>query len=331
MIINDQKREHQTPLFREIPWLQSGYLNLIDRIDSPHPPHALLIYGKPGIGKRYLVDALVARILCQRPLNNHACGDCQSCRWLHSDFHPDLYRIAGESEIKVDNIRKIHHFAQLTSEVGRKVVVIKQADRMNLNAANSLLKVLEEPPQDLFFLLECSEPEKLPITVRSRCQFYFVKSPSEADSLQYIQQQIVGNYAIKEEQLRLLLAITFDAPFLALQYLQNKYVEKLLPLQESIERLLLGESLPSRELTLLLEVESLTFGFLFFLLRNSFDPTAGEDYPTLAPLFLYLARLSPQLRLTQYEQLVEINRLREEQTRTDWALEAWFVAFFSEL
>ncbi|MDM1545434.1 DNA polymerase III subunit [Ignatzschineria indica] len=328
MMKDEQKEMMDLIRFKEIPWLQAGYLDLMQRIESPYPPHALLIYGKSGVGKRYLVDALVNRILCQNPQDGHACGVCQSCRWLQSAFHPDLYIIAGESEIKVDDIRKIHHFAQLTPETGRKVVVIKQADRMNLNAANSLLKVLEEPPHDLLFLLESSEPEKLPITVRSRCQFYFVESPSEEDSLSYLQKQITGHYSLKEEQLRLLLAVTFDAPFLALNYLQQGYIEKLQPLQESLERLLLGETLPSRELTLLLETEALTFGFLFFLLRNSFDPTAGERFPTLAPLFLYLARLSPQFRLTQYEQLVEINRLREEQTRTDWALEAWFVSFF---
>ncbi len=323
-----QEKIERPILFREIPWLQAGYADLMNRLESPYPPHALLLYGKAGVGKRYLIDALVARLLCQQPQQNHACGVCQSCRWLHSDFHPDLYIIAGESEIKVDDIRKIHQFAQLTAETGRKIVVIKQADRMNLNAANSLLKVLEEPPLDLLFLLESSEPEKLPITVRSRSQFYFVASPSEPDALRYLQTQIEGEYRLNEEQLRLLLAITFDAPFLALSYLKKGDVEKLPALQASIERLLLGETLPSREMTLLLEVEGLTFAFLFFLLRSSFDPTIGERFPTLAALFLYLLRLSPQLRLKQYEALVEMSRLREEQTRTDWALEAWFLSFF---
>ena len=313
--------------FKSIPWLKRGYESLIARFKGAHPPHALLLAGKDGIGKAELVDALVAGILCLKPINQESCGVCQSCRWLAAHFHPDYYEIKGDAEIKVDEIRKIHQFAQLTPETGRKVVVIKQADKMNINAANSLLKVLEEPPGDLFFLLESSRGEKLPITVRSRCQTYLVESPSEQEALSYLQGLIQGHYSLSENELCLLLAFSFDAPFVALEYLKGDYIEKRKILLETIQALFEGQLLPGKGVGVLLESESLSFDLLFYLLNASFKPLMVEKMPALNILFAVLTSFPERMRLIQYEKLVEIDRLRTSQTRTDWALEAWFVEF----
>lgn len=315
--------------FHEIPWLQKPYDELIARFKSATPPHALMIYSKVGIGKARLVDNLVKGILCLQPVSGQPCEQCQSCRWLASDFHPDFYEIKGDGEIKVDEIRKIHQFVQLTPETGRKVVVIKQADRMNLNAANSLLKVLEEPPSDLFFILESSSVEKLPITVRSRCQDYFITPPSESEALIYLQGLIAGKITLPASLLSLLLSISFDAPFTVLQYLQAGQQERITTLLPLIQELFEGEIFPAKGVITLLESEDFSFALLFFLLITSFNDAKVESLSQLSLLFTILRHFPEKLRLTQYEKLVEINRLRAGQTRTDWALEAWFVEFLS--
>lgn len=314
------------PDFKIIPWLQQNYQTLIARYSEKTPPHALMIYGKAGIGKVRLTDALIAGILCRTLQGNMPCGTCQSCRWLATYFHPDLYEIKGEGEIKVDEIRKIHQFAQLTPETGKKIVVIKHADRMNLNAANSLLKVLEEPPADLFFILESSAIEKLPITVRSRCQSYFVEAPKRDVALDYL-RKMPSNAALSELDLSFLLSLSFDAPFVAEDYLQSGYLEKRGPLLGVINALWQGEVNPSKGVATLLETESLSFNLLFFLLSTSFNPVKVAELSALSEIFITLHNIPEKTRLTQYEKLVEINRLRQAQTRTDWALEAWFVEF----
>lgn len=314
--------------FQNIPWLQNSYRELLMRFKGETPPHALMLYGKEGVGKVLLTDHLVSGILCRQLQNAYPCGTCQSCRWLASGFHPDFYEIQGEGEIKVDEIRKIQQFARLTPETGKKVVAIKHADRMNLNAANSLLKVLEEPPSDLYFILESSGTEKLPITVRSRCQSYFVKPPSMDDALKYLHHLIdQKGENVSEDVLRLLLAISFEAPFKALSYLDEGYLEKRGLLLQTIHDLLIGDLTPAKGVATLLESESLSFSYLFFLLRVSFAPEEQMKFGNLDTIFLILNTIPEKLRLMQYEKLVEIDRLRESQTRTDWALEAWFVEF----
>lgn len=314
--------------FKNIPWLEQDYRVLLTRLKGETPPHALILYGKEGVGKSLLADTLVVGILCPQSSHDLPCGNCQSCRWLASGFHPDLCEIKGEGEIKVDEIRNIQQFSRLTPETGKKVVIIKHADRMNLNAANSLLKVLEEPPSDFCFILESSRIEKLPITVRSRCQSYFVKPPSMAQALTYLQSLTAERgLTVSSDVLKLLLAISFEAPFKALAYLDEGYLEKRGTLLQTIHDLFAGEMSVGKGVTTLLESEALSFSYLFFLLTASFKGELQAHFGNLASIFAILERFPEKRRLTQYEKLVEIERLRASQTRTDWALEAWFVEF----
>lgn len=314
--------------FSQVSWLQADYRELLSRFKGQTPPHALMLYGKEGVGKAILADQLVAGILCRELNQQQPCGHCQSCRWLASGFHPDFQEIKGDAEIKVDEIRNIQQFSRLTAETGKKVVMIKHADRMNLNAANSLLKVLEEPPADLYFILETSGMEKLPITVRSRCQSYFVKPPSMSEALLYLQGIAKSREMdVSADVLRLLLSISFEAPFKALSYLDDGYLEKRGLLLQTIHDLFAGELSIAKGVATLLESESLAFNYLFFLITVAFDPQKQALFPNLSSIFMILEAVPEKLRLQQYEKLVEIDRLRSSQTRTDWALEAWFVEF----
>lgn len=316
--------------FDQLPWLLKDYQRLIDRYYRADitPPQSLLLYGEQGIGKSILVDQLVAGILCQGLTETQLpCGLCQSCRWLASGFHPDLYSLqpqGGTLEIKVDEVRKIHHFAQLTPETGRKIVVIKSADRLNINAANSLLKVLEEPPAELYFILESSAMERLPITVRSRCQSDYIASPTSAEALQFLTE--ATHHSALPQDLTLLLAVSLNAPLSALELLPS-YQEHGRELIAILECLFVGDFQIMEKVNELMSTESLTFAILFFVMIASLGLYREEIPIELQAMVQALKQQPAQKRLTQYTQLVEINRGRSTQARTAWALEAWFINF----
>ena len=143
----------------EPPWLLNalaGVRGLGERL-----PHALLIHGPPGWGAERVANALALDLM-----------SLESGRDARAAAHPDLRWLQPEDGvIKVDAIRGIVEFLLQTPQAaGRKIAVIEDADRMNPNAANALLKSLEEPPRDSFIALSTSAPEQLLPTVRSRCQ-----------------------------------------------------------------------------------------------------------------------------------------------------------------
>ncbi len=138
-------------------------------------PHALLIHGSKGTGIKHFASLVSASLLCEEPLENgKQCGNCKSCHLFIAKTHPELLVVQPEEEnqaIKVEQIREAVTFSQLQSHYDhRKIILIHKAEVMNDNAANSLLKTLEEPPGETLIILTSSYPSLLPITVRSRCQ-----------------------------------------------------------------------------------------------------------------------------------------------------------------
>jgi DNA polymerase-3 subunit delta' len=152
------------------PWQQSLWQQLAGR--SQHA-HAYLLHGPAGIGKRALAERLMARLLCQSPNGLDACGQCKSCHLLAAGTHPDNYVLEPEEAdkpIKVDQVRELVDFVVQTAQLGgRKVVLLEPAEAMNLNAANALLKSLEEPSGATVLLLISHQPSRLLPTIKSRC------------------------------------------------------------------------------------------------------------------------------------------------------------------
>jgi DNA polymerase-3 subunit delta' len=156
-------------------------------------PHALLISGPRGIGKRALALNFARSLLCESPsAEGLACGTCASCRYVAAGQHPDLqlvepFTIDEDGEVKlldaipVDRIRALIDWALVTSHRGRaKVAIIVPAETLNGAAANALLKTLEEPPPDTFLLLVSHQPGRVPATLRSRCR-HFVAPNADTD------------------------------------------------------------------------------------------------------------------------------------------------------
>lgn len=191
-------------------------------------PHALLLKGAQGIGKFDLAMNFAQSMLCEQPQENGmACDTCPSCHWFRQESHPDFRLLqpaamasedtAGESgkkparQIIVDQVRALSDFSNLSSyRGGYRVVLVYPAETMNSNAANALLKTLEEPPGKMLFILVTHKPQHLLPTILSRCHSVPVAMPPEQISLEWLEQEGVQNP-------RAVLAQAGFAPLLARQ------------------------------------------------------------------------------------------------------------------
>ena len=197
-------------------WLQNVWNLLLNSHQRQKLPHALLLQGPAGIGKHKLSRQLARAMLCQQPRQDGSgCGQCQSCRLFNSGTHPDFLEIVPEEDgksLKVDQIRQMAAELAMTSHAGGyKVALITPADSMNLNAANSLLKTLEEPTDNTLILLVTSMPSRLPVTIRSRCQACVCTPPEPEVARQWLGQQLDP-----EQDLEGLLELANGAPYAAL-------------------------------------------------------------------------------------------------------------------
>lgn len=143
--------------------------NITSMIKNNRLPHAILLEGEAGLGKKTLAKYIAKAFLCHQ--DEKPCLLCKSCHLIEVGSHPDLMIVSPEgSGIKVDQIRKLRNEAYLTPMMSEgRVFIIDLAETMNENSQNALLKVLEEPPAKVCFLLLCSNSNVLLPTIRSRC------------------------------------------------------------------------------------------------------------------------------------------------------------------
>jgi DNA polymerase III subunit delta' len=149
-----------------VPGQDGAIAFLRQAIERPH--HAYVLAGPEGSGKSLAARAFVASLLCARG----GCGECRDCRLALGDRHPNAFLVEPEGrDIHVDTVRdEVWHPAYRTApEPGRKVFLIREADRLSPAAADTLLKVLEEPPADAVLILMSARAHELPETVLSRC------------------------------------------------------------------------------------------------------------------------------------------------------------------
>ena len=139
-------------------------------------PHGLIFAGPEGVGKGTCALMVAKALNCTKAPAGDFCDECSSCRKINSGVHPDVTTIAVEDEatqIKIAQIRQLLGMLDLQPLEGRnKVIIIDPADSLNAEAANALLKGLEEPPVNTFFVLITINAHELLMTVRSRCQIY---------------------------------------------------------------------------------------------------------------------------------------------------------------
>lgn len=157
-------------------------------IEQKRLPHAMLIEGNAGTGKRTLAGFIAAAALCEEA--NRPCGVCKTCHLASVGTHPDIDVTAPEEKkknISVDQIDRIREIAHLTPHTASgKVLIIEQADTMNAASQNKLLKVLEEPPQNVHFILLAESSNSLLETVVSRCTVFSLSTPDFDSALSYL-------------------------------------------------------------------------------------------------------------------------------------------------
>jgi DNA polymerase-3 subunit delta' len=226
----------QNSVFNNYSWLASYWDQLFS---GGELHHATLLAGNPGLGKLALAEAIAAGLLCESTESlpkRQPCGTCQSCRWFLAGNHPDYRRISPDQDedpggedssvkqsakkkpgdtIKVDQIRALEDFVYVGSHRrGKRLIVISPAEAMNQAAANALLKILEEPPATVYFILVSSKWRLLLPTVKSRCRRILISRPDQAQAQAWLRAQGLGN-AEK------LLQITGGSPLTAATWAEN--------------------------------------------------------------------------------------------------------------
>ena len=200
-----------------LPWHQEPWALLTGAKESKRLHHALLLAGPEGLGKWQFAQQFAQALLCRESDGSgRACGVCQDCRLFQAGSHPDLQRVEPDEssksgDIRIDEIREMTDKEMLTSQSGGyKVILIRPADRMTTAAANSLLKTLEEPTAQTIILLVSSRPQRLPATIRSRCQQIRFVTPPEEMAIDWLTPRM------EAEDPRTLLALASGAPLAAL-------------------------------------------------------------------------------------------------------------------
>ncbi len=167
-------------------------------------PHAILLAGPSGLGKRHFLQRFVHGLLCEKPNAGDGCGHCRHCLLLKAGSHPDYITLncslrkdgTQRSEIVVEEIRALSARLTTSSQFGGwQIASIDPADTMNVAAANALLKTLEEPARQTMLVLIADVPWRLPATIRSRCQRIDFKLPPREQALAWLEAEGVTDAA----------------------------------------------------------------------------------------------------------------------------------------
>jgi DNA polymerase-3 subunit gamma/tau len=155
---------------------------LVNALESGRVHHAFLFTGTRGVGKTTIARILAKCLNCERGVTAEPCGECASCREIDAGRFPDLIEVDAASRTKVDDTRELLDNVQYAPARGRyKVYLIDEVHMLSAHSFNALLKTLEEPPPHVKFLLATTDPQKLPVTVLSRCLQFNLKRLPVAD------------------------------------------------------------------------------------------------------------------------------------------------------
>ena len=188
--------------------------------------HAYLFTGSRGTGKTSCAKILAKAVNCLNPQDGNPCNTCAACRSIDAGSCMDVLEIDAASNNGVDNVRDLRDDAIYTpSEVQRRVYIIDEVHMLSISAFNALLKIIEEPPEHLIFILATTELHKVPATILSRCQRFSFRriSPEDvATRLQYVDMQTWMLYDILQKADRMSMANSLE---LRVPFLDRKMLE----------------------------------------------------------------------------------------------------------
>ena len=206
--------------FNEIIGQKEAKKILRDELKTQRINHAYLFIGKDGLGKRKLALEFVRALFCEKK-ELDSCGQCVSCKKIKHQNHADV-RLStlkeGSSKFSIGQVREIQQeIIYKPYESSRKVFIIDDADKMSLEAANSLLRTLEEPPEYAVFILLAEDINQLLPTIISRCQQIFFYNVSGDRIEQFLKEK-----GASDDEARLFSRLSGGSPWLALETLQDE-------------------------------------------------------------------------------------------------------------
>lgn len=208
------------------PWQEKQWKQLMLAARQDRLAHALLLSGPEGAGIKQFALEFSRYLLCTAPTHVGApCEKCQACLLHNAGNHPDTRLLEPQedgAQIKVEAVRDLIAYLQLSSQYGRrKIAIITPAEGMNRHAANSLLKTLEEPASSALLMLISHQPARLPVTIRSRCQQVSFSGIDRQVAVGWLQEHIKEPARAAE-----LLALNGGAPLAALDLAETDTLQQ---------------------------------------------------------------------------------------------------------
>jgi len=172
---------------------------LKNALDQKRLHHAYLFTGTRGVGKTSLARILAKALNCEKGISSTPCGTCSACTDIDQGRYVDLIEVDAASNTQVDNMRDLLDNAQYAPTQGQfKIYIIDEVHMLSKSAFNAMLKTLEEPPEHVKFILATTDPQKVPVTVLSRCLQFNLKQMSSASISEYL-EKILKEEAINYE------------------------------------------------------------------------------------------------------------------------------------
>ena len=163
---------------------------LKNQVKTGRLSHAYIFIGTRGTGKTTCARILAKAVNCENPVNGNPCGVCPACRGISEGSVLDVVELDAASNNSVDNVRALREEAVFSpATVKKRVYIVDEVHMLSTSAFNALLKILEEPPEHLMFILATTELQKVPATILSRCQrhsFKRIDAPAIAEYLEFI-------------------------------------------------------------------------------------------------------------------------------------------------
>ncbi|AKC59964.1 DNA polymerase III subunit delta' C-terminal domain-containing protein [Blochmannia endosymbiont of Polyrhachis (Hedomyrma) turneri] len=209
---------------RWYPWLTIVYSQIVESYRTNTGHHFLVLHSKQDNGENLLIYALSRWLMCSKPIGIKSCSQCCNCRLMKSFSHPDYYLLTPDNDdaksIGVEKIRslveKLYQYAYIAK---LKIVYIENSEWLTQDASNALLKIFEEPPEEVYFFLGCKNSKRLLPTLLSRCLCWEIHPPKEEISLQWLFQQGVVN----NTQALTALRLSDSSPLAAYHFLNSEY------------------------------------------------------------------------------------------------------------
>ncbi|WP_373293682.1 DNA polymerase III subunit delta' [Shewanella saliphila] len=278
----------------QLPWLADAHQRFVDVHYRGKNSHAHLLNVDNALGGVVLANACAETVLCQQLTPVGACGQCKSCLLLSANNHPDLHVVKPDgNQIKVDQIRLLcQSLTQTAQQGGARVALITDVERLNIAAANALLKTLEEPGNDVVLILQTNHTSQLLPTITSRCHTLAFNAPDKQQIQQWLAQQHLlpaPNEQGKTHDVTWCLSVV-GGPLSLAESLRSKHYQQLLTYRQDWAQSLQSGHLTNSLLTLTEQqiVDALNVLYLYLrqyvLKSNSKMQLQGKPALQLNPL-----------------------------------------------